>query len=251
MKALFTDLDNTLIYSYKHDIGPQKVLVETKEGKELSYMTRGSHTCLMELRKKMQIIPVTTRSVQQYKRIVFHKAWTVEKALVANGGVLLLNGVADEEWYRESLERIASAEVQLHRGISLLQEDKSVCFEVRKVDGLYVFSKSENPAKTLANLRKQLDLQLVSVLQNSSKVYIIPKGLNKGDAIVRLQKKFAFDECYAAGDSEFDIPMLEKADYALYPEGLSIGAVSDSIRLAIPRNQLFSDALLQYISTTV
>ena len=37
--TFFTDLDNTLIYSYKHEIGEQKKSVELYQGRWISYMT--------------------------------------------------------------------------------------------------------------------------------------------------------------------------------------------------------------------
>ena len=43
MIAFHTDLDNTLIYSYKHDIGPQKRNVELYQGREISYITEETY----------------------------------------------------------------------------------------------------------------------------------------------------------------------------------------------------------------
>ena len=39
MRIFFTDLDNTLIYSYKRDIGDAKRCVEVYQGREISFMT--------------------------------------------------------------------------------------------------------------------------------------------------------------------------------------------------------------------
>ena len=39
MDIFASDLDNTLIYSYKRDIGDNNTLVERYEGREVSYMT--------------------------------------------------------------------------------------------------------------------------------------------------------------------------------------------------------------------
>lgn len=248
MKALFTDLDNTLIYSYKQNIGKDKVLVETKDGKELSFMTKTAYQYLLQLCKKLAVIPVTTRSLHQYNRISFHKTWSAEQALVANGGILLLNNKIDEKWYQESLKLIQPAEKQLNLGIHLLQIDDAVSFDIRKVDELFVFTKSNFPEKTLSRLRSHLDLQVVSVYQNGVKIYIMPKCLNKGNAILRFKKLYNFDKYYAAGDSEFDIPMLDQADYALFPEGLPEYAVSNNNRYIVPKNCLFSDEILYYIA---
>ena len=43
MDIFASDLDNTLIYSYKHDIGADKVLAERYEGRDVSYMTAYAH----------------------------------------------------------------------------------------------------------------------------------------------------------------------------------------------------------------
>ena len=42
MKILCTDLDNTIIYSYKHDIGNEKMNVELYKEREISFIS--NHT---------------------------------------------------------------------------------------------------------------------------------------------------------------------------------------------------------------
>ena len=42
MKIFMSDLDNTLIYSYKHEIGEEKTCVEIYQDREISYMTNRS-----------------------------------------------------------------------------------------------------------------------------------------------------------------------------------------------------------------
>ena len=43
MIAFFSDLDNTLIFSYKHDIGKEKRCVEIYQGREVSYITERTY----------------------------------------------------------------------------------------------------------------------------------------------------------------------------------------------------------------
>lgn len=43
---LFTDIDNTLLYSYRREIGENKVVVEHINGKIQSYMTKRSYDFL-------------------------------------------------------------------------------------------------------------------------------------------------------------------------------------------------------------
>ena len=52
MKILNIDMDNTLIYSYKHDIGREKINVELYNGREISYITKRTFELLNEIKKK-------------------------------------------------------------------------------------------------------------------------------------------------------------------------------------------------------
>ncbi len=244
-----SDLDNTLIYSYKQDIGGSKILVETKEGKALSYMTSMSHGLLDKLKEQLLFVPVTTRSLEQYRRICFFPNWQPEYALVANGGILLQAGKVEPAWYEESQRLIAPAKQQLQAGLRLLEKDGNVCFEVREVDGLFVFTKSNEPEQTIAILQEHLNRELISVHQNGSKVYIFPKVLNKGTAVTRIKSRLNPAETMSAGDSAFDIPMLAEADIAIAPKEL----VSETIYpkdliVQTPDTPIFSDGLLAYIS---
>jgi hypothetical protein len=69
MLIFHADLDNTLIYSYKHDIGSDTVGVERYQGRVISYMTGSSYEMLDQIRKRVLFVPVTTRTVEQYERI--------------------------------------------------------------------------------------------------------------------------------------------------------------------------------------
>lgn len=71
MQIVHTDLDNTLIYSYKHEIGGPKTCVEIYQGREISFMTETSHRLLGQLCSKpgVLVVPTTTRTLEQYQRI--------------------------------------------------------------------------------------------------------------------------------------------------------------------------------------
>ena len=97
MIVFHTDLDNTIIYSYKHDIGADKRCVELYHDREISYITGETYRLLKQVRVKEQqvmIVPTTTRTIEQYQRIDLGIG-TVSYALVCNGGVLLSDGRED------------------------------------------------------------------------------------------------------------------------------------------------------------
>lgn len=188
MIVFHADLDNTLIYSYKRDIGREKVGVEIYQSRVISYMTPESHRRLKEISKNVLLIPTTTRTAEQYGRIDLGIE-TPLYALVCNGGVLLKNGCEDADWYEESLRLTADCRGELIRAEKLLQQDADRSFEVRNVKELFVFTKSDRPDLTAGLLRAALDLSLVDVFQNGVKVYVLPKSLTKGCAVRRMQKR--------------------------------------------------------------
>lgn len=248
MKIFNSDLDNTLIYSYKRNIGSQKKCVEIYNKRDVSFMTLHSLELLKSIKDNICFVPTTTRSIEQYKRIVFDNHWSPKFALVCNGGILLINNEIDTKWYNKSLDMIKDCVSILEQSIVILENDNNRSFEVRNISGLFVFTKSENIPETLHNLKKQLNLNLVDVFNNGSKVYVIPKIINKGNAVKRLKKKLNANYTIAAGDSEFDIPMLKEADLSFAPLSLEFDTSQYNQIIKIDnQNNVFSDKLLEKI----
>jgi len=239
-----SDLDNTLIYSYKRDIGSDKRCVELYNDREVSFMTEKSVLLLKEVNSKLLFVPTTTRTTEQYKRITLDIGQP-KYALVCNGGILLEDGVVSKSWYEDSLEMISESRGELENGIALLEKDVNRNFEVRFIDDLFVFTKSEAPEKTIAYLKTFLNFELVDVFSNGTKVYIVPKNMTKGNAINRLKELLHPQKIIAAGDSEFDISMLQIADRAYAPKELADQISMQKEKLMVNENkEVFSDFIL-------
>lgn len=219
MIQFHSDLDNTLIYSYKYDIGPNKISVERYQGREVSFMISDWIDILRNIQDKILYVPTTTRTIEQYNRISMGIRMP-EYALVCNGGVLLKDGYIDNDWYQESIDLIADSNENMLKSIFLLESCSERCFEIRYIEKLFVFTKSKDPATTVQFLSQQLDLNKVDVFNNGIKVYVVPKNLSKGNAILRLKKRTKPDKIISAGDSEFDISMLLVSDIGICPKGL-------------------------------
>lgn len=229
MKIFFSDLDNTLIYSYKHDIGKEKQCVETYQGREVSFMAGSSYHLLRQVVKRVLFVPVTTRTMEQYARVDLGIG-TPEYALVCNGGVLLRDGARDLAWEEGSGRLVADCQEELCLAAKILDRDPKVDFEIRNIEGLFLFTKSQDPRRTAQNLKDALDGSKMDVFTNGVKVYAMPKVLTKGAAVRRfcnmmkesgkLPGTQSFPAVIAAGDSAFDIPMLLEADLGLAPSGL-------------------------------
>ena len=59
---LCADMDNTIIYSYKRNIGENKLNVELYNGREISFISEKTHDLLKKVSEKMTIIPTSTRT---------------------------------------------------------------------------------------------------------------------------------------------------------------------------------------------
>lgn len=250
MIAFFSDLDNTLIFSYKHDIGEEKRCVEIYQGREVSYITERTYGLLKYAASRLLFVPVTTRTEEQYRRIDLGVG-IPPYALVCNGGVLLINGQEDAGWYRESVEMTADCRDELGKAAEILERDENRSLEVRNIRNLFLFTKSRCPEKSVDRLKEELDMNRMDVFRNGVKVYALPKSLNKGAALGRLRKRIELEQAIAAGDSEFDLPMLTGADVGIAPRILGKRyKLGGEIRLMEP-DRVFSERLLEFVVSSI
>lgn len=236
---LFSDLDGTLIFSAKRKrVGD--IVIEQKNGEPISCITARQAELFPGLQN---VIPVTTRSVEQYKRIDFERfGFSPEYALCDNGGTLLINGAPDAEWSRwsRSVFEECSDELSLFR--QRLERDPRRSFEVRLVDGLFLFTKSSEPSETLGSLGEGKSCECFFTGQ---KVYVIPKRLNKGAAVKRLAERLGLSGFAAAGDSLMDISLLNAASIAVFTEDISEAVVTAREKHSRPREG-FSEFVSEY-----
>lgn len=246
MRVFATDLDNTIIYSYKHDIGEKKRSVEVYQERQISFITEKTYELLCKVNEKMLIVPTTTRTEEQYKRIdlgLGHFPY----ALVCNGGVLLLDGKKDEKWYNTSLQLVKSGEESMVQAMDFLKKDSRRTFEIQWIENLFVFTKCNDVQNVVEELRLVLDNPLVDVFHNGAKLYVVPKNLSKGMAVERLKEYLGIDDLISAGDSEFDLPMLECSDTAFAPASLAKFHSLGSHILVMGEKGLFAEEILNHI----
>lgn len=246
MVIFHSDLDNTLIYSYKHEIGDCKQCVEVYQGREISFMTDTSMELLKKVRERAVIVPTTTRTAEQYQRIHM-EGIHFEYALVCNGGILLEQGRENKKWYEDSLKLVRECTEELEKAVIELERDCNRSFEVRLIRELFVFTKSRQPRETVNHLKKRLDVQKVDIFCQGVKIYVIPKKLNKGMAVRRFKKYRNAEYTIAAGDSVFDLPMASQADLFFAPGALRQEGKQHKRINYLESEEVFSDELLKKI----
>ena len=244
----FCDLDHTLIYSHRISLELEKVPVEYLNGKEQSFMTQSAYDFFCN-QNSCQLVPVTTRSKAQYTRIpVLQNEIRCKYALVCNGGVLLVDGIEDAAWYSESLSMIADELPELKTVRELVQH-MSPGSTIHDVSGLYFYLKHNTPALFAEELKRIAQSRNIRILYDRHKVYCLPVTLNKGTAVDRFAERFGSARTIAAGDSEFDISMLVRADTRIAPSDLGQHLPEDGTILI--SDSVFSDGICNYLNTIV
>ncbi|AIQ33474.1 HAD family hydrolase [Paenibacillus sp. FSL R5-0345] len=222
-----SDLDRTLIYSLGA-IGvpentPGLIPAEIIEGKTRSYISQQALNQLLDLTTRVIFVPVTTRTVQQYKRInLFQETVIPDYAVTSNGGNILIGGVVDKEW-RESIGRLvarhsAGAE-EVRSYIKAVVREDWIISENYCDDLFYSFMvyRDQLPLDEITNLSDRLYNLGWRVSLQGRKLYAVPAAVNKSDAILHLRRTVRSEPMVASGDSLLDKSLLESADYAIAP----------------------------------
>ena len=226
-----SDLDRTLIYSTSAlalpPDGPVPALrcVETYEGRPLSFMTERAVALLAGLLEQGRFVPITTRTIAQYRRVRAPIA-DAEWAICANGGRLLRHGVEDRGFTAEVTARLADAgapPAQVRAAFEALIAEHDLgphVHGVRIAEDLFCYAVVDRAALPPEWLGRLSDLAVplgwVVSLQGR-KVYCVPAALTKSAAARRLADRLGADRILAAGDSLLDADLLEAADAAIRP----------------------------------
>ena len=187
-----SDLDNTLLYSKSHK-REGDVCVEHIKGEAHGFMTPLAVEHLREVSQKVRLIPVTTRSVEQYRRIEWPEGTAPEYAVTTNGAVLLHGGEVDAAFIR-----------------------------CRIVDDAYLFVYCADGVDAQEQAEKCQKRTSLRVEPSGRKIYFFPQRLTKGAALRELRRRFSPRKVYAAGDTAIDAPLLAAADRAFAAKTLAM-----------------------------
>ncbi|WP_461207489.1 HAD family hydrolase [Clostridium sp. DL1XJH146] len=220
-----SDLDRTLIYSkvFLKNKPKDIVLVEEKDGKNISFMTRSSINLLKLVHKDFLFIPTTTRSLEQFNRIsIFNNEIIPRYAVVANGGIVIKDGNIDKNWskiIKKKMATIISPQEFIGTCQFFLSSEEIKSY--RCCDNLFVYAVLHD--KNLINKDNYNRLILKAealgyfVTRTGRKIYMIPKFLNKWSPLKYIMENEKQDKIITAGDSILDLPMITNANHAFIP----------------------------------
>ena len=216
---LATDIDNTLLYSYKYK-KDNDICIEMLNGEKQGFCSATTLELLKDISDKVLVVPITSRSIEQYERIEWPQDIKPAFAVVANGAILMADNNIDMDWYnnmRAIIQKYSSEFDSLQKYV--IEKYKCKC---KIIDDSFIVIITESVDFAIKVEVDFLSKTKMEVVRNGRKVYLFPKGLNKGTALEMLKEKFHCDKVFSAGDSNNDIDMLMKSDYAFVPYGSEI-----------------------------
>jgi hydroxymethylpyrimidine pyrophosphatase-like HAD family hydrolase len=215
-----SDLDRTLIYSHgavtaHGDAGLSLVAVERHDGRDASWMTATAAAAYARLAAGAQVVPVTTRTPEQWRRIRLPGP-PPRHVITANGGVLLVDGEADRGWDATVAGELAEVapltEVWEHAG-RVCRPEWTV--KLRNAGGLFCYAvlhRRRMPAGFLAEAAAWADSRGWQLSLQGRKLYWVPRSLTKSAAVSEVARRTGAGQVLAAGDSLLDADLLEFAD---------------------------------------
>ncbi len=229
-KFLFAcDLDGTVLVPARHAASGD-VPAETIDGEVRSFWPAGLAAALRCLPEEVLFVPVTSRSVEQYRRLVWPEGTAPALAVVTNGAILLDRGsrmrLADTEPFMESI-RESAKRLACNLG------------KARVVDDAYAYLHLDAKADP-DGVQTHVPWPLRE-LRAGRKFYCVPPGVDKETAVAKLCWMLGAKPGYAAGDGSMDAGMLSMAGRALVPAGGVPGLKATGEILECPAGTRFQD----------
>jgi hypothetical protein len=225
------DLDRTLIYSAAaldlpadgslDERAPRLLCVEVYQRRPLSFLTERAAGLYELLSAAATVVPTTTRTRAQYGRIRLPGP-PAGYAVCANGGHLLVDGVADPDWHASVTGRLAAASAPLAEVVAHLAATADPAWTVnrRVAEDLFcylVVDREALPAAYVDDLTGWCAERGWAVSLQLRKLYCVPAGLTKSAAVAEVASRAGTGWTLAAGDSVLDAELLDAADAGARP----------------------------------
>jgi hydroxymethylpyrimidine pyrophosphatase-like HAD family hydrolase len=207
------DIDDTLIRSWRKR-RDSDVCIEYLDNKPQAYIASILAETFAKIKGCLCLLPVTTRSTEQYRRILWERIVPVQHAIISNGGIILGDDAVGHAWHE-------AIRPYLNEVLPAFEELTSVFEEVgaanRITDNLLMrVSASQLEAEQFIQMTAEYD-SVLNRFTNGNTHYLSPKGITKEAALEFYLKEYPCELLLSAGDSLVDIPMLRMADISIVP----------------------------------
>lgn len=185
-------------------------------------MTNQAIEQLTQLFTQILFVPVTTRTIEQYRRITIFQKLVPKYAVTSNGGNILIDGLPDQDWNRHIRQLLQHECMPIKDIIARFNQLKQESWFMsgRIADELFyyaVVNRELMPVEDITFYGQWAKKQGWHLSIQGRKIYLVPAIVNKGNALKYIQDREQSAKLVAAGDSLLDLDMLLLADYPLVP----------------------------------
>ncbi|MDT0160496.1 MULTISPECIES: hypothetical protein [Bacillaceae] len=226
MNMFATDLDRTMIYSNRalEELGLEEDLqlsaAEMKEGQPAAFMTSRSLNLLRELAEEALVVPVTTRTYEQYKRVgIFGKDIPVSYEVTSNGAQIHYKGKLLAEWTELVYKRLKE-ECALQEEMAEFAEGCRFPGTLKKAGDSFFYYILQERISLQEKKKLEEDVRRLGwrISLQGRKLYFIPIPVCKGEAVKFISKREGADILAGAGDSLLDYDFLKVCHHAFVPD---------------------------------
>lgn len=226
--ALFSDLDQTLVYSWrsmaKHGQPVAgNICVEQINDEPWTFLSLNTWMLLSaHAGKTFDFIPVTTRTSAQFERLNIPNV-KFDYAVILNGAKLLVNGEEDKEWterVKKLLQTLPVTPDMLHARVVNDLRGWSEVKSITNADSSFIYVVGHD-ADDMSRVESYMEARAASTgyvySKQGRKVYLLPPNLTKGAAVAELKERLGSTRVYSTGDTLLDFTMHAHSDLFVRP----------------------------------
>jgi hydroxymethylpyrimidine pyrophosphatase-like HAD family hydrolase len=233
-----SDLDRTLFYSIRaiEELGiptsSKLKPIEQKDHHWIAFMTESAYISLKALSQRCLFIPVTTRTIEQFKRFfIFEREIPLSYAITSNGAHILYKGEPLKEWSEHVSTRIRLESVFKEELLSLLARE-GLYFEgqIKQAENLffYFILNSFPPAVDKKAINEFVTKYGWRISLQGRKLYFLPRSISKGTALEFICNREGRELIAGAGDSLLDWDFLQMCRYRFVPRHGELASLAEA-----------------------
>jgi HAD superfamily hydrolase (TIGR01484 family) len=230
---IFLDLDDTIFQTKRKNSQGIIQATNPENPENISFMTEGQKlfTDIFLNRDNVKIIPVTARDMEQYKLTLLSNNPNITTAVTYFSAVITDHGEIDQEWQ----EHIKNSYSKLKFSVREIMEKITANadlenFKIHSVEDFYIVIKNRSKDKNQYIIQnEELKNKLSAMINdeyyihyNSNNIAVLPKFLDKKNAVEYLIKKYRPLLTIGAGDSITDLNFMELCDFKIIPKNSQI-----------------------------
>ncbi len=230
---LFIDLDDTIFQTKRKNATGIIPVTQHENPNNISYMTKAQDifTDIFFSYPDLQIIPVTARNTQQYNRTYLSKDKRINTFVTCFGADIHNQSLIDSYWK----DYIDDKYVKLKPSLNILLEnilsiEYKDNFNISISENRYIIVKNKSKdVNVFTNQNQDMKNEILKFLSNdyfihfnSNYLSLIPKFIDKKQAVEYLINKYNPTLTIGAGDSISDYGFMSLCNYKIIPSNSQI-----------------------------